>query len=81
MKQLNVLSSGEFFKGTATIMDNIDLPKMINEVIVVEGTVRVEYEVLDIRVRLIVPLDGLVDEAPAVNENQASHLILQSAMI
>ena len=55
-------------------MNYVDLTQIVNEVVVVEGSVRVEDEVHDLRVRAVVPLRRLVDEAPAVYEYQTAHL-------
>lgn len=55
-------------------MNDVDLPQVVNEVIMMEGAMGVEDEVHDLRVCTIVPLGGLVDEATTVDEDQTSHL-------
>jgi hypothetical protein len=55
-------------------MDYVDLPQVVNEVVMVEGSVWVEDKVHHFFLWFVVPLGRLVDKASTVDEDQASHL-------
>lgn len=74
LKQLDVLCGWIAIEGLAAIVDDVDLPQGVNEVVVMEGPMGVEDEVHDFGVCAIVPLNSLVDEATTVDKDQTSHL-------
>ncbi len=74
LKQLDVFCCWIAIEGLAAIVDYVDLPQGVNEVVVMEGPMGVEDEVHDLGVWAIVPLNGLVDEATTVDKDQTSHL-------
>jgi hypothetical protein len=52
------------------------LAQVVNHIVMVEGTMRVEDETLNFRFTLIEPQSGLINEATTVYEDQASHLYI-----
>jgi hypothetical protein len=57
-------------------MDYEDLSLGVNEVVMVEGSVRVKDKVHHFRLCFVVPLGRLVDKTSTVDKDQASHLKL-----
>ena len=51
-----------------------DLPLEVDDVVVVEGPVRIEYEGLYLSSALIVPQLALVDGPSTVEEHEAAHV-------
>ena len=78
LQQLDVFCCWVPIERRATIMNDVDLPQVVNEIVMMEGSMRVKDEVHHFWVRFIVPLGRLVNEPSTVNEDQASHLNLMT---
>ena len=55
-------------------MNDVDLPAHIDDVVVVEGSVRVEHERLHLGLGAVVPQLGLVNKTTTVNEDQTADM-------
>ena len=73
-KYLHVLCCGILLKTLTAIMHYIDLPILVNDVLMIERSMRVEYERLNFELWLIEPELSLIYKAPTVYEDQTAHL-------
>ena len=71
LQDLNILGRGVLIEGLAAVMNNVDLPQVVDDIAVIERAVRVKYENLHFRACCVVPHAGLVNEAPAIDEQDA----------
>ena len=74
LKYLHVLCCGILLKTLTVVMHYIDLPFLVNDFLMDEGSVRVEDERLDFELWMIEPELGLIYKIPTVFEDQIANL-------
>jgi hypothetical protein len=73
LEYLNILSSRVLIERLAAVMDNVYFPMLVDNVVVMEGSMRIENEQLNTRVMCVVPQRGLIDKTTTVDEQETSH--------
>ena len=74
LQKLNVLKRGVLVERVAAVMHYEDLSLQVDDVVVVEGPVRIEDEGLHLSRALVVPQLTLVDGPATVEEHEAAHV-------